>query len=106
MERRKHPRFLFQCEVWFPGEQISVACTLSNLSVRGCKLKSDASVYTGMYLALRVCLPGREATLQVDQAVVRWAKDHEFGLEFISMWPEEEEHLRHFVSTLETRPSQ
>ncbi len=105
MERRKHPRFLFQCEAWFPGEEISGACTLSNLSVRGCKVKSDASVYTGMYLALRVCLPGREATLQVDQAAVRWAKEQEFGLEFISMRPEEEEHLHRFVSTLEAGPS-
>ncbi len=100
MERRKHPRFLFQCEAWFPGEEISGACTLSNLSLRGCKVKSDVSVYTGMYLALRVCLPGREATLQVDQAAVRWAKEQEFGLEFISMRPEEEERLRDVVSSL------
>ncbi len=105
MERRKHPRFLFQCEAWFPGEEISVACTLNNLTVGGCKVKGDASVYTGMYLALRICLPGGEATLQVDQAVVRWAKEQEFGLEFITMRPEEEERLRHFVSTFETGPS-
>ncbi len=104
MEHRKHSRFLFQCEAWFPGEQISGSCTLSNLSVRGCKLKSKAGLYIGMYLALQVSLPGQEATLQVDQAAVRWARVEEFGLEFISMRPEEEERLRRFVSTLETQP--
>ncbi len=105
MEHRKHPRVLFQCEAWFPGEQISSSCTLSNLSVRGCKLKSKAGLYIGMYLALQISLPGQEATLKVDQAAVRWARKEEFGLEFISMRPEEEERLRDVVSTLETGQS-
>ncbi len=105
MEHRKHPRVMFQCEAWFPGEQISASCTLSNLSVRGCKLKSKAGLYIGMYLALQVYLPGQEATLKIDQAAVRWAKEQEFGLEFISIRPEEEERLRRFVTALETGPS-
>ncbi len=78
---------------------------MSDLSVGGCKVDTKASVYIGMYLPLRVYLPGQETPLKVDQAAVRWAKEQEFGLEFISMRPEEEERLRRFVSTLETRPS-
>ena len=54
-----------------------------------------------MYLALQISLPGQEATLKVDQAAVRWAKKEKYGLEFMSMWPEEEERLHHLVSTLE-----
>ncbi len=58
-----------------------------------------------MYLARQISLPGQEATLKIDQAAVRWAEDQQYGLEFITMRPEEEERLRRFVSTLETRPS-
>ncbi len=80
MEQRKHPRFLFQCEIWFPGEEMPEACTLSNLSVGGCKVHSKASVYIGRYLALDVFLRDEQTRLEVDQAAVRWAKEQEFGL--------------------------
>ena len=105
MEHRKHPRYQFQCEIWFPGKVESVAGTVSNLAVGGCKVEREGGVYIGMYLALQISLPGQEATLKIDQAAVRWAEDQQYGLEFITMRPEEEERLRRFVSTLETRPS-
>ncbi len=101
MEQRKHPRYQFECEIWFPEKVGSVAATVSNLSVGGCKVDSKASAYIGMYLALQICPPGQEATLKVDQAAVRWAKGQEFGLEFLIIGSEEEERLRRFLSTLE-----
>ncbi len=100
MEQRKHRRYRFHCEIWFPGKEESVAGTVSNLAVGGCKVESEASVYIGMYLALQICLPGQEASLKVDQAAVRWARKEEFGLEFISMRPEEEDRLRDVVGIL------
>ncbi len=105
MEHRKHPRYQFHCEISFSQQEMSEAGTVTNLSLGGCKVHSKASVYIGMYLMLRVCLPGQGAPVQVDQAAVRWAKEQEFGLDFISMRPEEQERLRRFVSTLEAGPS-
>ena len=78
---------------------------MSDLSVGGCQVDTKASVYIGMYLPLRVNLAGQETPLQVDQAVVRWAKKEKYGLEFMSLWPEEQARLRHLVSTLEAGPS-
>ncbi len=101
MEQRKHPRYRFHCEIWFRWKEESVAGTVSNLAVGGCKVESEGSVYIGMYLALQICLPGQEATLKVDQAAVRWVKGQEFGLEFLIIGSEEEERLRRFLSTLE-----
>ncbi len=106
MEQRKHPRYQFQCEIWFPGREESVAGTVSDLSMGGCKVGSPTPVDTGTYLELRIYIMGApEFPMKVDQAVVRWAKEQEFGLEFISMRPEEEERLHRFVSTLETSAS-
>ncbi len=101
MEQRKHRRYRFHCEIWFPGKQVSVTGTASDLSVIGCKVESKKRVYIGKCLALQICLPGQEATLKVDQAAVRWAKGQEYGLEFLTIGSEEEERLRRFLSTLE-----
>ncbi len=84
---------------------MSEAGAVSNLSVGGCKVDSKASGYIGRYLALDVFLRDEQTRLRVDQAAVRWARKEEFGLEFISMRPEEEERLRDVVSTLETGSS-
>ena len=77
---------------------------MTNLSLGGSRVDSKASVYVGMYLTLQVYLPGHESPLKLDQAVVRWVKEHEFGLEFISMWPEEQDRIRHYLETLEAGP--
>ena len=71
----------------------------------GCQVDTKTSVYIGMYLPVRLYLRGQEATLKIDQAAVRWAKKETYGLEFMSLWPEEEERLHHLVSTLETHTS-
>ncbi len=105
MEKRKHPRFAIQCAISSSGDEIFEAGALANLSVGSCGVARKTNVYNGMHLALHINLPDQEDPLKVDQAAVRWAKDHEFGLEFITMWPEEEERLRRFVSTLETHTS-
>ncbi len=106
MEQRKHRRYRFLCEIWFPGKEKSVAGIVTDLSMGGCKVGSPTPVDTGTYLEMRIYIMGApEFPLKVDQAVVRWAKEQEFGIEFISMRPEEEERLRRFVSTLETEQS-
>ncbi len=105
MYQRNHRRHRFLCEIRFPGKEESVAGTVSNLSMGGCKVVSEARLYIGMYLAQEICPLGPETTLKIDQAAVRWAREEEFGLEFISMRPEEEECLRRFVTALETGPS-
>ncbi len=106
MGHRKHQRYQFQCELWFPGKVEFVAGTVSDLSMGGCKVGCPTPVDTGTYLEMRIyIMDAPEFPLKVDQAVVRWAKEQEFGVEFISMRPEEEERLRRFVGTLETHTS-
>ncbi len=104
MEQRKHRRYRFHCEIWFPGKQVSVTGTASDLSVRGCKVESKKRVYIGKCLALQICLPDQVAPLVVDQAVVRWSRGLAFGVEFLAMQLGEQERLHRFVSTLETQP--
>ena len=105
MEQRKHPRYRFHCEIWLLWKEESVAGTVTDLSMGGCKFESEASIHFGKCLALQIYLFGQEAPLHVEQATVRWAREEEFGLAFISMQPEEQERLCRFVSTLQTEQS-
>lgn len=107
MELRQSPRFAVQCPITYLGLNRTGVGTVSNLSRGGCKV---ASFFTpadrGTYLELRIYLTGDpEFLMKVDQAAVRWAQEQEFGLEFITMRPEEQERLHRFVAVLETRPS-
>ncbi len=105
MEQRKAPRFPVQFILGFLGQYSVGAGTVSNLSTAGCMVGSDLVVLAGWSLKLRLYLPDQDAPLVVDQAVVRWSRGLEFGVEFLAMQLKEQERLHRFVSTLETRPS-
>ncbi len=106
MESRQSPRFPVHCPIAYAGGNVAGVGIVSNLSTGGCKIGSSTHVDTGANLELRIYITGApEFPMKVDQAVVRWAKEQEFGLEFISTWPEEQARLRRFVATLETSPS-
>ncbi len=106
MELRQSPRFPIHCPIAYAGGNLAGVGMLSNLSTGGCKVGSSTPAGTGANLELRIYITrAPEFQMKVDQAVVRWAKDQEFGLEFLNIWPEEQARLSHFISTLETRPS-
>ncbi len=112
MERRQHPRIQVQWRISFfvgPSSlkegRTSGAGTASDLSVRGCRVLSDTRVYSGMQMELRLYRPDDLMPMEVHQALVRWSKGREFGLQFLRIAPEEEQRLRHFVSNLKVIPS-
>ncbi len=112
MERRKHPRIQVQWRIsFFVGpsslkeDRFSGAGTASDLSVRGCRILSDTTVYSGMQMELRLYMPDDLRPMEVHQAMVRWSKGREFGLQFLRIEPKEEERLRRFASNFEMIPS-
>ncbi len=107
MERRGYPRFRVQFPISFSGDDIAGEGTVLDISKRGWKatvVTSTLSLQRGTYLKLRLSLPDQAPPMDVDLAVVRWAKGREFGLEFRMIGSEQEERLHRFVSTLETQP--
>lgn len=76
--------------------------TVYNLSTGGCKAESDVAVNTGAYLRVRLHLPDQESSITIDVAAVRWAMGRDFGVEFISLPPGDQEQLRRFLKILET----
>ena len=101
MENRKSPRYPVLCPISFSGDHMAGEGTVVNLSGHGCSVGSEKNAKERTYLALYVFLPDQASPMKVDQAVVRWAMEGAFGLEFLHMEPEEQERLRRFVSALE-----
>lgn len=107
MEQRQHPRFPVQFHSSFSSiNRVSGDGKLGDLSIRGCRVFSTISVKVGTALQLRIEVADEEPAVQVQQAVVRWAKTGTFGVEFVSLTPDEWARLQHVVKELERQPYQ
>ena len=60
----------------------------------------DAQVHCGMRLSLRISLPDRIEPLEIKQAIVTWARNNVFGVEFLSVSQEIRWRLREVYDQL------
>lgn len=105
MDHRKDPRFPVQFNSSFSSINIvSGIGVLSDLSSGGCRILSSTPVKPGTALALRVEIVGEERPMQVKQVVVRWCRDGQFGVEFLSLAPEDWARLQLTIKELERQP--
>ena len=74
-----------------------------NLSSKGCKVESEATVKVSEAMSLIILLPDQKAPTTVDLALVRWVKDDAFGLEFISMGANEASRIFEYLTDMEKR---
>jgi hypothetical protein len=75
-----------------------------DLSIRGCRIESPTDVQPGASLEVRIAAIEHEPTIQIQQALVRWSRGRQFGLEFVTMAPEEWARLQHTVKQIEMEP--
>ncbi len=98
------PRLQTCRSVTFSGDYIFGEGIVTNISESGCKVHSlNQPIPVGTSLALHVSLHRPQSPLQVANAVVRWSKGREFGLELLLVQPAEQDRLRDFMSAA-TRP--
>jgi hypothetical protein len=105
MDHRKDPRFPVQFRSSFSSINIvSGVGVLSDLSSRGCRVFSSTPVEPGTALAMRIEVSGEEPPLHVKHVVVRWCRDGNFGVEFLSLAPEDWARLQLTIKELERQP--
>ncbi len=97
MEVRKQPRVIVNLPGSFLGEHRTGEGVLVNISTDGCAVRSDARLQPGSFVELRIDLPDPEPPVEVEVGVVRWSRGDEFGLDFISLRPEEGQRLSRFL---------
>ncbi|MGH7206265.1 MAG: PilZ domain-containing protein [Nitrospiraceae bacterium] len=93
MDLRKVPRLRVHFRSFFAGGLIDGEGTVMDLSTKGCKIGSDTRVQPVTELEVWFFLPDQDQPIRVQLAEVRWTREREFGLEFLSMRLEERERL-------------
>lgn len=107
MEQRKTPRYPVRFRSSFTSLNIVGGDgRIVDLSLRGCRVDSSTEVRPGTSLEVRIQTSEEEPPLKIQEGVVRWSRGQEFGLEFVTLVPEEWARLQHTVTQLELHPYQ
>jgi PilZ domain len=107
MDKRQYPRFPARFHSSFTSVTVvSGEGSVVDLSLRGCCVECKTSVHPGGTLTIRVHVLPEEPPITIHEAVVRWAREGRFGIEFLSIGPEDWARLQHTVTQLELEPYQ
>ena len=105
IEQRKSLRFHVQFRSSFSSiAMVGGEGSVVDLSIRGCRIESSTDVQPGASLEVRIAAIEHEPPIQIQQALVRWSRGRQFGLEFETMAPEEWARLQHTVKQIEMEP--
>ena len=101
---RKSRRVATDCRLEFTGEDEVVGeAEVLDVSSTGCMAKSDSRMPPGLQMKVSLFLSdGHDWPVRVDEAVVRWARGGEFGVEFLAIRPAQLQRIQQFV--IKTRP--
>jgi len=102
MERRKHPRYPVEYVLSLLAERSHGQGVAQDLSITGCRARSPVGITKGVSVGLLIDVPRYDNPLHVDMAIIRWAKEQEFGMEFISMAPDNQQRLQDIIRANET----
>ncbi|MDH4186754.1 MAG: PilZ domain-containing protein [Nitrospira sp.] len=71
---------------YLSGECVGKGC-LTNLSQSGMRIQGEHAVKPGLDMALRFTLADGGPIIEIEQAIVRWVVDRDFGVDFIRINP-------------------
>jgi hypothetical protein len=95
---RRGRRMPLSCRLFFFGEDdFEGEAALLDISANGCRASSSIPLAAGMILRLSLFLPDHQWPLRINQAIVRWIDNKEFGLEFTDITMAQRERLRALV---------
>ena len=100
---RPYRRFPVQCAVTYNAGPFQGHGTVWNLSCSGWRLSGDLPMRPGETLSLTVTLPN-EQRIVVPEAVVRWSRGQEFGIETVNLEKHTQSRLAHHVKRLAMEP--
>ena len=107
MEQRQCPRFPVHFQSTFSSANtVGGQGSVLDLSIRGCRIDSATKVAPGTTLGVGIQIDSVEPPVKIRQAVVRWVRHNQFGLEFETLDPEEWLRLQAVVKRIEMEPYQ
>ena len=106
MVTRKYPRFSVSLSSTLEyKDHFRHAGSVRNLSVKGCRVDSIISPFTGMQLTVKLHVPGESKPILITNAAVRWSGSAGIGLEFLTVAPPHQERLDRIIRRLQPKTS-
>jgi hypothetical protein len=96
---RPFRRFPVPCSVTYRSDPFQGHGMVWNLSCTGWRLSGDLPMRSGETLSLIVTLPN-EQRIEVPEAVVRWSRGQEFGIETVEIPKHTQARLNHYLRRL------
>jgi c-di-GMP-binding flagellar brake protein YcgR len=85
---RRGRRVALSCRVFFFGDHdYEGEGRVLDISTGGCQISAHEMLPVGKVLKLSLFLNDHQWPLRIDEAIVRWAKEGTYGLEFTSIRP-------------------
>jgi PilZ domain-containing protein len=100
---RPDRRFPVQCFVKYHIGSFTGSGTVWNVSLSGWRLSGNVPMRPGEILSLNVTLPN-EQRIKIPEAIVRWSRAEEFGIETLEVSKHTQDRLAHYVRRLMQAP--
>jgi hypothetical protein len=78
--------------------------SIRDISIRGCRVESLISPFTGMQISILLHVVGEANPLTIDNAAIRWCGSAGIGMEFLTVSKTEQERLDRIIQQLENKP--
>jgi hypothetical protein len=99
MTKRQAVRFNIYRPVSFCSGATEGEGTVVDLSQSGCRVKSDVPIGIGSMICMFIVVPSGLMPITIGMATVRWAKNGEFGVQFIRVNSQQQERLRALIAS-------
>lgn len=83
--RRMYRRVQRECEGCIITATTVSRCRIYDVSLNGCRIQSDREFVPGSFVTVRIWVPGVKEPIDIDQAVIRWERDGESGLQIVAL---------------------
>ena len=101
MDLRRYQRFPVRFQSVLSGSSRNEwAGTIVDFSKGGCRIETNAQVYAGMQISLRLDITGEVSPILIARAGVRWNRPNLVGVGFISVESPHREHLDQLLERL------
>ncbi len=101
MERRKYRRVAAHVQGFLLGNSHEVEGRTVDLSLGGAKFESDLAVHPGKVIVIRLVIPGSAEPVSIQEALVRWVGQQQFGVEFQNLDSDELDELEELIDEFE-----
>ena len=100
MEQRQHTRLAVRYQASFSAPIGSGEGFLLDLSLQGCCMRTTTPVPLRSYLQLRLMPSHTDTPILIDLAAVRWVREQDCGIHFLSLRPDQQERLARLIDLL------